>query len=100
MPVPIPTATSTHEMAKAHFQWLMKLNFGCSIRRNPWPVPKFLNTSKTNRVTTSAVNILAQMPTVSVTPKPFTGPVPMVIRITETMSVVRLASMIVPNALL
>ena len=42
--------------------------------------------------------MLAQMPTVSVTPKPFTGPVPMIIRITETMSVVRLASMIVPNA--
>ena len=78
----------------------MKLNFGCSIRRSPWPVPKFLNASKTRRVITSAVNILAQIPTVSVTPNPFTGPVPMVIRITETMSVVRLASMIVPNALL
>ena len=100
MPVPIPIATRIHEITNAYFAKPIKLNFGCSIRRNPWPVPKFLNTSKTNRVTTSAVNMLAQMPTVSVTPKPFTGPVPMVIRITETMSVVRLASMIVPNALL
>ena len=100
MPYPIPIATRIHEATKAYFATPMKLSFGCSSRRSPWPVPKFLNRSKIRRVTTNAVNILAQMPTVRVTPKPFTGPVPMVIRITETISVVRLASMIVPNALL
>ena len=56
--------------------------------------------SKIRRVTTSAVNMLALMPMVSETPKPFTGPVPSQIRMTEEMRVVRLESKMVPKALL
>ena len=55
--------------------------------------------SKISRVTTSAVNMLTVTPMVSVTPKPFTGPVPMKIRMTDEISVVRFESKMVPNAL-
>ena len=57
------------------------------------------NQSKIRRVTTRAVNMLAVTPMVSETPKPFTGPVPSQIRMTEEISVVRLESKIVPKAL-
>ena len=55
--------------------------------------------SKIKRVTTKAVNIDTHRPTVSATPKPLIGPVPMMIKSTEEIRVVRLESKIVPKAL-
>ena len=55
--------------------------------------------SNTMRVPTMAVYMLAMMPAVSVTAKPFTGPEPCQNRITAVSSVVRFESKIVVNAL-
>ncbi len=54
--------------------------------------------SKISRVTTRAVNKLAATPMVSETPKPFTGPLPMKIKITDEISVVTWESKMVPKA--
>ena len=51
------------------------------------------------RVTTIAVYMLATMPALSVTAKPFTGPEPCQNRITAVSSVVRFESKMVENAL-
>jgi hypothetical protein len=51
------------------------------------------------RVTTIAVNMLAMIPMVKVTPKPLIAPVPIEISITAAKRVVILESIIAVNAL-
>ena len=65
------------------------------------PFSMFLSSSqsKISRVTTKALNMLTVTPMVRVMPKPLTGPVPMKIRITDEINVVRLESKIVQKAL-
>jgi hypothetical protein len=70
-----------------------------SIGREFLITPKWRRSSKIVRVTTIAVNILAMIPIVKVTPKPLIAPVPIEISITAAKRVVILESIIAVNAL-
>ena len=99
----MPIRIKVHEAMNAGTAQRMKSKFAPRMRCSMFSdrIRFFSNNqSKIRRVTTSAVNMLARMPIVNETPNPFTGPVPRKIRMTEEMSVVRLESRIVPNALL
>ena len=77
---------SAHEAMNAGLAYFKKLNLGrfavgrrCMSRLDfSLPMmPARSSISITNRVTKSAVNMLAKIPMVRVTPNPFTGPFPM-----------------------
>ena len=98
----MPTTMSNHEamnagLAKFRNRMLVPLMM-CNIGR-VLMMSLARRKSKINRVTTKAVNMETHKPTVSATPKPLIGPVPMMINSTEEISVVRLESKIVPKAL-
>ena len=98
----MPTTMSNHEamnagLAKFRNRMLVPLmmcNIGRDLRRS-----LASRKSKINRVTTRAVNMETHRPMVSAVPKPLIGPVPMMIKSTEEIRVVRLESKIVPKAL-
>jgi hypothetical protein len=98
---PTPMSTITQETMNAGLAYFRKSKFGGFRieQRTLDHVPESMSHSSSSRLTSSAANIVENIPIVSVTPKPFTGPVPKAIMIPETMSVVRLASMIALNAL-
>lgn len=93
---------SSHEAANAGPAQRMKsirvLRTSCNMW-NRLSQPRSTSRSKMMRVTTNAVNMLTETPMVSTTPNPFTGPVPMKIRMTDDTSVVRLESKMVLKAL-
>ncbi len=98
----MPAMISAQESANAIFHTPRKLTCGrwrntCCIW-NDFIQPFATSQSKTSRVTNTPENRLANKPMMSVTPKPFTGPLPMETRMTPVRMAVKWASKMTRNA--